>query len=688
MVDYLLEVRGLASRGRESRRARWAIAVAPLAAAALALACVPSQAAPSTRAVPLYSFGENLYGELGDGTSFGTSGPNATPLPVYLPDLETITTNHASSSPPEVAQVAVGAFHSLVLTTTGKLYAFGLNNFGQLANGDGNGLTTGEASLTLIPGFGNGPVVSIAAGAYHSLAVTSTGQLYAFGENQDGQLGQAANTTANPTPTLVRFPRLVGRPNEQPHITAVAAGDDDSFAVTSAGELYAFGDNSNGQLGTPTGFGSSDPTPTRIILPAPVAAVAAGADYTFAVTSTGQLYAFGHNQFGQLGIPTATQQTATPTLVTLQAEKGVVTQVAAGRGQTLVATSSGQLYAFGYNWYGQLGNATNIGTTNANPGPALVTLPAANGLVVQVSATDNSSFAVTSTGQLFAFGFNDFGQLGLAANSGTAGPNPDPATVLLPGGERVETVARGSYATHTLVVVSDLAVTTAALGAGRAGTPYGQTVTASGGSAPYTFSASALPAGLSISTAGKISGTPTKAGTAKVVLTVTDANGIAVSSAPLALAITTSTTTTTTTTTTSTSSTTAGTASIAKVKIEAPTAVVLTASCAGAASVRCTGTLSLIALEHLTGHTITAITAAKPKATRTVTLGRTTYRLAGGARGKLTIKLNAAAQSLLASHHRFRAELALTATGSSAPSATRTITLSARSTSHRPRAVA
>jgi alpha-tubulin suppressor-like RCC1 family protein len=654
-------------------RERWALAFALTAAAALALACAPSQAAPSTLPVPLYSFGDNYYGELGDGTSFGTNNANPTPLPLSLPDIQTIVGPATTPAPPEVAQVAVGNFHSLVLTSAGKLYAFGLNESGQLGNPTGNGVTVGYSFLTPVEIPSGAGVTWIAAGANHSLAV-SGGRVYAFGQNQDGQLGTSADTTANPSPTVVLFPRLPDRPTEQPVITQVAAGANDSFAVTSSGVLYAFGDNSHGQLGTSAGFGTNDPAPTRVSLPGPVTQVAAGTDYTLAVTSTGQLYAFGNNEYGQLGIPTATAQTATPTLVSLPQETGVVTQVAAGGGQTLVVTSSGQLYTFGFNIYGQLGNATNIGTENASPAPTQVTIAGATGPVRQVSATGNSSLAVTSTGQLFTFGVNYFGQLGRTTNSGTAAPNPDPTLVSLPGGESVETVARGSNATHALVVASDLAVAGTSLAIGHPGAPYSQSVTASGGFAPYSWAASGLPAGLSISSGGLISGTPIRTGTANVVLTVTDADGITASSPPLSLAIASRTTTTTTTTGTNTG-TQAGVPSIGRVKVEAPKATVVTVLCGGNPAARCTGALTLTAVEHRRGRTITAISAAKRPATRTVVLGRASYSASVGASAAFTIKLDGTAKSLLSDHHHFRARLTLTATGSTTAAATRTISI-------------
>jgi len=153
-----------------------------------------------------------------------------------------------------------------------------------------------------------------------------------------------------------------------------------------------------------------------------------------------------------------------------------------------------------------------------------------------------------------------------------------------------------------------------------------------------------------------------------VVLTVTDSDGITASSPPLPLATASQPTTTTTTTP-------AGTPSIGKVKVEAPKATVVTVSCGGGASEICTGTLALSAVEHLRGRSITAISAAKPMATRTVALGRTSYKLTGGASAAFTIKLNGTAKSLLSGHHHFRARLTLTTTGSTTATATRTITI-------------
>jgi alpha-tubulin suppressor-like RCC1 family protein len=172
--------------------------------------------------------------------------------------------------------------------------------------------------------------------------------------------------------------------------------------------------------------------------------------------SAGQLYAFGANYAGQLGSASNSDPNPTPTLVGLPGATGVVVQVAAGADHSLAVTSTGQLYAFGGNNYGQLGNATTQilnGLTPNNPTPALVSLPSATGGVVQVAAGGFDSLVVTSTGQLYAFGHNDWGQLGNWSNTGTPNPNPTPTLVSLPGatGTVVQVAAGGD---HSLAVTS------------------------------------------------------------------------------------------------------------------------------------------------------------------------------------------------------------------------------------------
>jgi alpha-tubulin suppressor-like RCC1 family protein len=495
------------------------VALAAVAVALLALPAVAFASSPGD----VFAFGYNNLGQLGNTTNSGTTEPNPTPLRVALP---------GAAGP--VVQVAAGQLHSLALTAGGQVFGFGYNAFGQIG-ATNSGSTSPNPTPTLVP-FppGAGPVVQVATGVAHSLALTASGQLYTFGSNGVGQLGNATNVgtnNPNPTPTLVSLPGAVGP------VVQIAGGALHSLALTATGQLYAFGFNAFGQLGTTTNSGTenANPTPTFVGLPGQVGAVtqiAAGRYFSLAATASGQLYAFGENKFGQLGNTNnngTNKANPTPTLVPLPPGAGPVTQIAAGESQTLVTTESGQLYAFGNNESGQLGNTTNNGTTEPNPTPTLVSLPGATGPVVQAAAGTGYSMALTASGQLYGFGSNVVGQLGNATNSGNTKPNPTPLPVDL-GGASADSVAASSGGFHTLVLIAELSVATGSLPGGTAGAPYHARVDPSGGTAPYKWSAIGLPDGLAIDSAGgAISGTPAAVGSSDVTVTVRDRYGIVAS---------------------------------------------------------------------------------------------------------------------------------------------------------------
>jgi alpha-tubulin suppressor-like RCC1 family protein len=437
-----------------ARRAQVSVA-AVLIGLLLAIGIAGSPQAFAASDGQLYAFGANGSGQLGTAVNVGTGEPNPSPTSVSLPA--------ASGS---VTEAAVGEGYSLAVTSTGQLYSFGENQFGQLGLATNSGIFAANPTpaLVTLPGA-TGPVSEVAAGANHSLAVTSTGQLYAFGENEYGQLGNATNTnngkhTPNPTPTLVTLPGATGP------VIQVAAGAFQSLAVTSTGQLYAFGRNMYGELGSPTHNGTAEPNPipTLVGLPGatgPATEVAAGESYGLVVTSTGQLYAFGENFYGQLANASDNEVEPrkahpTPTVVSLPGATGPVTQVAAGAFHALALTSTGQLYGFGSNFGGQLGNATNIGSfaAKANPTPELVSLPGATAAVSKITAAYEFSLALTSSGQLYGFGLNRYGQLGSAINNGTVAANPTPILVSSPAGKTIEAIGHGPYAEHTLVIAS------------------------------------------------------------------------------------------------------------------------------------------------------------------------------------------------------------------------------------------
>jgi len=497
---------------------------------ALALAPVSGAAAAPGQ---LYGFGENAAGQLDGTTATGSEAANPTPALIALP---------GATGP--VVETAAGGRFTLALTSTNQLFAFGSNRYGQLgvAAGSGSAAANPTPRLVTLSGAG-GRVAALAAGLTHSLALTSTGELYTFGENQFGQLGRASGSGTeddNPAAERVLAPGLVGQ------LVQVAAGCEHSLALSSTGQLFAFGGNRYGELGTPVNAGSTNPNPTpfRVTLPGasgPVVQVAAGCEHSLALTSTGQLFAFGGNRYGELGSFThagTTTPNPTPALVGLPAAAGRPTAIAAGGFHSLVLTSGGAIYAFGRNQYGELGSAAGSGSESPIPTPVAVALPGAGAPAVGLAAGSLHSLAITASGQLYAFGSNRRGQLGSSHNSGTSSPNPTATAASLPQGTSIDAVGRGPAAEFTIAQVADLAVLSGSLPNGQVGVPYSASAVAAGGVGGYSWSASGLPPGLSIDQAtGAIVGIPSAASTSSVVLRVTDAFGVAATSPPIALTI-------------------------------------------------------------------------------------------------------------------------------------------------------
>ena len=312
-----------------------------------------------------------------------------------------------------------------------------------------------------------------------SLAVGSDGNAYAWGNNNDGQLGNGTRDDKH-APAMVKTPDRSTYPDLPADFTyvQVSGGRYHSLAVGSDGNAYAWGSNSQGQLGDGTGTTRSTPVmvrkPDRSTYPDLPAdftylQVSAGYWHSMAVGSDGNVYAWGDNQYGQLGDGTRDDKHApvrvkTPdrkTYPDLPADFTYL-QVSAGNAHSLALGSDGNVYAWGYNYNGRLGD----GTTTDRHAPVRVKTPdrktypdlPADFTYLQVSAGDRHSLALGSDGNVYAWGWNGYGRLGDGTTTERHAPvrvkTPDRKTYPdLPADFTYLQVSAGIY--HSLALGSD-----------------------------------------------------------------------------------------------------------------------------------------------------------------------------------------------------------------------------------------
>ena len=373
----------------------------------------------------LWSWGNNLTGQLGDGTGGDYAGENTqrnTPVMV--------------NGMTNVVAVADGWLHSLALKADGTVWVCGRDADGQLGNGKVIGGATGDEQHYTVWNKNPNPVgrlshvISVAAGQYHSLALKSDGTVWAWGGGGSSyNFGQLGDGTTQERDTPVQVGASVGFGNA----VAIACGFQHSLAVLSDGTVWACGYNNHGQLGN--GTTTSTNLPVQVTGLTGVMAVAGGMGHSLALTSDGTVWAWGYNYYGQLGDGTTTQRLAP---VQVSGLSGVLA-IAVGQNHSLAVKNDGTVWAWGYNYYGQLGD----GTTSQRLTPVQVGVPLGFGNVVSIASGTSHSLALKSDGSVWAWGYNSYGQLGNGTTSNTNLPTAiAPSSTIVSLTLAAQTIAR------------------------------------------------------------------------------------------------------------------------------------------------------------------------------------------------------------------------------------------------------
>ncbi len=282
-----------------------------------------------------------------------------------------------------ISQVSCGGFHTMAITDSGDLYAWGQNTYGQVG--------LGEMSNSVVsPIFIMSDVAAISSGFQHSLAIKTDGTLWAWGRNDYGQLGTGEWFTLN-TPTQI-----------MDDVVAVTTGTYQSAAIKSDGTLWTWGWNSYGQLATCDT--TTINTPVQVMSEHDIASISMGNDHTAIVTRSGDLYMCGGNTYAECGIVTENDMHIVTPVLVLQD----VSMVQCGNNHTLALKNNGDLYGWGWNERRQL-DPSNTSDIEAP------TLLLEN--VDHVASGADFSLIITNENELYGWGWNREGELGQGTES-------------------------------------------------------------------------------------------------------------------------------------------------------------------------------------------------------------------------------------------------------------------------------
>uniref|UniRef100_J3S1J2 Putative E3 ubiquitin-protein ligase HERC4-like n=1 Tax=Crotalus adamanteus TaxID=8729 RepID=J3S1J2_CROAD len=255
-------------------------------------------------------------------------------------------------------------------------------------------------------------IVTVSCGEAHTLALNDKGQVYAWGFAVDGQLGLSG------TEEYTRVPRNIKSLSDI-QIVQVACGYFHSLALSKGSEVFSWGQNKYGQLGLGYEYKKqASPQIIKSLLGIPFAQIAAGGAHSFVLTLSGAVFGWGRNKFGQLGLNDENDRYVPNLLKSLRSQK--IVYISCGEDHTAALTKEGGVFTFGAGGYGQLGH--NSTAHEINPRKVFELM---GNIVTQIACgRQHTSAFVPSTGRIYSFGLGGNGQLGMGTTSNRKSPFP------------------------------------------------------------------------------------------------------------------------------------------------------------------------------------------------------------------------------------------------------------------------
>jgi alpha-tubulin suppressor-like RCC1 family protein len=348
------------------------------------------------------TWGYNSHGQLGDISQTNRNVPT-----------------DAFIAYPDITAFGGGENHTLALQANGTVVAVGYNEYGQLGDGTTTTTGCRcKTTPVVVRNSANTAdlqnITAVSGGVNHSLALDKDGKVWAWGSNIQGQLGN--NGTWGPNNPGLNLPVQVGAGVDgfDGQVIAVNAGGNHNLALTADGKLWAWGYNFNGQIGDGAGGNGTDRRfPVKVQVSAGVdfgnvLQIAAGLYHSAALRRDGTVWIWGNNVNKEAGNPSVTAGSVLYPAQTKQAVMGNVVQIAAGSFHNVALTQAGEVWIWGSNYDAQLGNGSNV--------PNLLTEPTKNNTLANIIEINAESsyhiLARNRSGQVFAWGYNTEGAVG------------------------------------------------------------------------------------------------------------------------------------------------------------------------------------------------------------------------------------------------------------------------------------
>jgi alpha-tubulin suppressor-like RCC1 family protein len=327
----------------------------------------------------VWSWGDNSLGQLGDNTVINQC------TPVLI-----------AGVPKSFCKIANGLYHTTGIDNYGQVWSWGDNSSGQL----GDNTVINQCTPVLIAGAPKS-FCKIENGDYHSIAIDKYGQVWGWGGNGYGQLGDNSITYYSTPVAIQGSPKL---------FCSIHGGVGYSIGIDNSGQVWGWGRNDVGQLGDNTGDNKCTPVSIHGVKRT-FCTISAGSSHSSGIDNNGQLWVWGENGNGQFGDGSTTNQ-CTP--VSIHGVKKTFCQISNGYYHTIGLDNYGQVWGWGNNLYGELGNNSNI------PQCTPISILGVKKTFCKIGTSIGyHNIGIDNYGQVWAWGTNNKGQIGTFINATT-----------------------------------------------------------------------------------------------------------------------------------------------------------------------------------------------------------------------------------------------------------------------------